>query len=180
MAVETLRPNAAGDTTDIQAQYPVSTFHYDKVDEAVSDGDTTYVYIYSDDAWSKYDLYNLPSHSIGSGTINSIKIYCVCKEWGVAYCRIKLKTGGAEYDNGSDLALTSSWVSYSNQWNTNPKTSSAWTWTDIDALQIGVYLKGEAATAGYCTQVYVEVDYTEALPQFGNSMVSKLIAAGIL
>ena len=34
---------------------------------------------------------------------------------------------------------TISWVTYSQQWNTRPSDSKAWTWADIDALQIGYF-----------------------------------------
>ena len=39
-----LRPNLTGDETSIGNQYPASTYHWDKVDEATTDEDTTYVY----------------------------------------------------------------------------------------------------------------------------------------
>lgn len=43
MAEETLRPNAPGDETGLNRQFPVSTFHWDKVDEVVADDFSTYV-----------------------------------------------------------------------------------------------------------------------------------------
>jgi len=73
--VETLRPNAAGDETNITYQYPNSTYHWDKVDEASADDGTTELHEYG----SSYlrDLYNLPASS-GSGTINKITVYVRC------------------------------------------------------------------------------------------------------
>jgi len=44
---------------------------------------------------------------------------------------------------------------------TNPDTDSAWTWDEIDDLEIGVDLKtDDSGDNVYCTQVYVEVSYT--------------------
>jgi hypothetical protein len=74
--------------------------------------------------------------------------------------RVVIKTNGTEY-RGSDQTVTASYVDYSYQWSTNPNTSSAWTWTEIDALQAGVELRDAAAGKHTrCTQVYVEVSYT--------------------
>ena len=75
-ATETLRPNAAGDETSITFQYPASTEHWDKVDEAVADDASTSVR--EEGTNYKRDLYNLPAHSAGSGTINKITVYVRC------------------------------------------------------------------------------------------------------
>src|SRR4030042_3619019 len=40
---ETLRPNAAGDETSLGYQSPEAGYHWDKVDEAVADEDSTHV-----------------------------------------------------------------------------------------------------------------------------------------
>ncbi|GAI32827.1 unnamed protein product [marine sediment metagenome] len=81
-----------------------------------------------------------------------------------------------------------SWDTYSQQWPTKPAPpgTDAWTWDDIDALQIGVSLKAPiyAAYQAMCTQVYVEVDYTPAAPPgLGNksaNMAAKMVGAGLL
>lgn len=163
MTTETLRPNAAGDLTGIHNQYPATGSHWDKVDEAVADEDATYVdtggYITED-----IDLYNLPAHSTGCGVINHIKVYVRCRHYGVGgggYAEVRIKTNGA-VKYGSQNALTNSWTTYSHQWDTNPVTAAPWTWDEIDALQIGVKLTDNYGNDEVrCTQVYVEIDYTE-------------------
>jgi len=160
---EILRPNAAGDITNIKYQDPTSGMHWEKVDDVTPDGDSTNIWQYQGSANTNYDLFNLPSPS-ASGTINFIKVYAHCKESFSGSAKIKIKTGGTEYDNGSSLALTSSWTNYSHQWDTNPATGLAWTWDDIDNLQIGVALGGASYNISYCTQVYVAVEYLEAPP----------------
>jgi len=128
------------------------------VDETPADDATSYVSVYNDD---KYDLYNLPAHSVGSGVINSITVYQRSRESGAngQSCSV-IKTGGTVYYGGWD-ALTTSYQDFSEVWATNPKTGVAWTWDDIDALQIGVRLD-EISGSVYviCTQVYVVIDYT--------------------
>ena len=161
---ETLRPSAAGDETNISSQEPDSGAHWEKVDEAIADGDSTYVYTDSN-VWRE-DLYNIADHSTGASDINYVKVYMECRADASptqtsAY--VHIKTNGTEY-NGSEETVTTSYATYSYQWNTNPQTTAAWTWDEIDALQIGVGLM--QPTSGQntnCTQVYVEVNYEAPL-----------------
>ena len=71
--------------------------------------------------------------------------------------RIKtaIKTNGSLYE-GPDTNLTSTYANYSSTYVTNPNTSSTWTWSEIDAIEIGVTIKKE----GRCTQVWLEIYYT--------------------
>ncbi|MFC1903267.1 hypothetical protein ACFLW9_00050 [Chloroflexota bacterium] len=81
---------------------------------------------------------------------------------GNVYARAVIKTNST-VDTGSEESTTSySFVTQSHQWTNNPGTGSPWTWAEIDALQIGIELKTDSATdTAVCTQVYVEVNYTE-------------------
>jgi hypothetical protein len=159
MATETLRPNAAGDETNIALQYPTSGEHWDKVDEETADDDSTYVRDYPVDYVR--DLYNLPAHSVGSGTINSITIYFRIRAYsGTGYAKPSQKSGGTVTD-GTEQTCTTSYETKSQTYTTNPATGAAYTWDEIDALQIGVCVKQTSSTSRtYCTQVYVEIDYT--------------------
>ena len=164
---EILRPNDYGDEQQISTQYPDSGPHYDKVDDTgTGDGDATY--LWETDASYHRDLYNLPAPS-GSGTINFIKIsFRVCQEGG-AYAKPSLKTNLTPVD-GTEISPAGAWTTYSEQWNTNPVTEAAWTWDEIDALQIGISLKG----ASGCTQLYVEVDYTPPAPAWLNCWAKRV------
>lgn len=163
MSTLILRPNDTGDEENI-ANYYGDTPNYKCVDEAVSDEDTTY--IYSTTTAYQRDLYNLPNHTSETGDINYVKVYFRIKTsvYGhLAYAKPALKTGGTAVDGTQVTRNYATYSTYSQTWYINPVTSSAWTWADIDGLQIGVSLK---ATSGYysiCTQVYVEVDYTLTL-----------------
>lgn len=136
---ETLRPNGAGSETAITTQYPASTEHWDKVDEETPDDGTTYVSAGSAFVWQR-DLYALPDHT-GSGTINSVTVYARLKDDAGSRStgKISIRTNGTTYDT-SAYALTTSWANFSNVWTTNPNTSSAWTWDEIDALEAGISL----------------------------------------
>ena len=168
MAEITLRPNAAGDLTTIQYQYPSSTSHYDKVDEASADDATTYV-SESDSNGEGQDLYNLPASGI-TGIISGIVVYV--RTFGYLYGpspppqhRILIKTHSTQYDD-SWVKDQYNWITYSKSYATNPYTSAAWTIAEIDALQIGVGLLGywasgpTRATRTDCTQCYVTITYT--------------------
>jgi len=162
--IETLRPNAAGDETNL---YPNDTINWQMVDEAVADDDATTVECTAYPGWQR-DLYNIQDHSVGNGTINSVTVYARCKTdaSGVdGKIAIKSGTGGGAPNtiDESDITLTTSWADYSHTWATNPATASAWTWDEIDNLQIGINLESTGDPKFFkakCTQIYVEVDYT--------------------
>jgi len=165
MTTLTLRPDGAGDETNIQTQYPDSGFHWDKVDEVVADDASSFLYngaIFGDGSW-KRDLYNLPA-SGGVGTITGITVYVRCYTitgaGQAAALKVVMKTGGTVYEGDAE-DITNSWEDYSKEWTTNLQTSSAWTWSDIDSLQIGASTTWIAG-AGQVTQVYVVVTYTDA------------------
>ncbi|GAJ14181.1 unnamed protein product, partial [marine sediment metagenome] len=136
--VETLRPNAPGDETAIALQFPDSTFHWDKVDEASPDDASTYVYGNPLFDFQR-DLYALPASS-GSGVINKITVHFRGKEdaatLGVIRASIKSDSTVTDGDTHG-FASGRDWESFSQEWATNPADDEAWEWADIDALQIG-------------------------------------------
>jgi len=163
-ATVTLRPDSAGDKAELTADPAVA--NYLNVDEEVADDGTTQNY-YTSTGFNKEDLYNLEDTG-ASGVINSVKVYSrVYTAAGGAGSagssgNTLIKVDGTEYD-GDLVGGAWSWVTLSTTYTTNPDTSLAWTWDEIDSLQAGVHLEGggETANTGILTQVYVEVDYTE-------------------
>jgi len=155
---EILRPNGAGDETNIPSRTGDST-NWECVDDVVADEQVTLIYCALTDPY-KRDLYALPAHSEGSGTINSITIYFRVLGWPtVTHYKPVLKsdstvTEGTEIDK-NDFT----WETFSQTWTTNPADSAAWEWADIDALQIGIAIDANGGQND-CTQVYVEVNYT--------------------
>lgn len=161
-AAETLRPDAAGDETNITYQTPASGAHWDKVDEAVAD-DTDRVWESENDTWRR-DLYNLPSLAATAGIINKITVYARAVRLSLTetYTNLKIaiKTGGVAYES-AEIATTSSYAVYSKEWTTNPNTGVPWTIADINALQIGIALFSETPSynATRVSQLYVEITF---------------------
>ena len=71
MAIETLRPNAAGDLTQC-SQEPDEGSNYDKVCEVTPDDNATYVFAEED---TLTDLYNLQNSGVGAGEITNVRVY---------------------------------------------------------------------------------------------------------
>lgn len=167
MTTETLRPNAAGDLTQCTPFGAVN--NWDCVDETPSDEDTTHVGHDGLDGVSRHDLYNLPATSIPAGsTINSVMVYnrsCTII-LGKGSGRTKIKTNGVVYD-GETYAPPTSYGDFSTVYANNPQSGVAWTIEEINALQIGVRCVPVLYLGEYmsilCTQVYVVIDYTEAV-----------------
>ncbi len=155
MPIETLRPNAVGDEEGISQATSPSGRHWEDVDEVIADDTLTNV-VNTTTVWER-DLYNIPAHTTGSDQINFVKIYLRCWRYltGDVAGRPALKSNGVVTD-GTTIVLPSAPTTYSEQWSTNPSTGVPWEWSEIDALQIGISLM-----KGFCTQVYVEVDYAE-------------------
>jgi len=162
MNIEILRPNAVGDEENIAGQEPSDGLsHYLKVDDVTPDEATTYLEPASPAGTWQRDLYNV--EDLGpAGIINFVKVYGRARTYAAspdrATLKLAIKTGGTAYES-AEILLTNSYTTYSNQWTTNPKTGGAWTWSDIDSLQIGENLCRPGGTQStYFTQVYVEVN----------------------
>ncbi len=188
MLIETLRPDAQGDECNIPREAGAACpNHYQNVDEEVSDEYTTRVFSETDVDYDR-DLYNVENHSVGSGTINFIKVYAHVGTNTTPdqnSLKICMKTGGTAYE-GPEITIVNGWLLCSKQWDTNPQAERAWSWEDIDALQIGVSVRsakpGPPQYDTHVSQVYVEVDYTPPQKEgFGAAdRMVMLIKAGVL
>lgn len=173
MATETLRPNGVGDETNHSPFPGTGEDNYEDVDEAVEDGATTQVR-QNGTPWVR-DLYETEDSS-GSNTIYGITVYAVCwytltgdvSDQTALKIAIKSGTGAgapdtvAEGDEENLPKNAPARIEFSYEWTTNPATAAAWTWDEIDALQIGVAMR-EPNSGGTgrsrCTQVYCIVSY---------------------
>jgi hypothetical protein len=150
-----LVPNGAGDATGL-SPFPGAP-NWGNVDEyPAPDDDTSY------NDGDGYDLYALTDHTTETEPITQIEVFFRSRvSGGINQNHYpKIKTGGTEY-SGSNKS-TGAWSTGSTVWAVNPKTTVAWTWADIDALQAGAYVTGAGANDGRLTQVYVVVSYTVA------------------
>ncbi len=154
---ETLRPNAAGDLTEISQQNPDSGYHWEKVDEATPD-DADFV----QEAYTEVthtDLYNLPPTTFTMSPLLRVTIHVRVRGsagYPSSYFKIAIKTNGTVYVGGLTYPTTS-FADYSWPWYTNLVTGLPWTVADINALQIGILMQIVTQTYAQCSQVYVEV-----------------------
>jgi hypothetical protein len=151
-----LRPNAAGDEQSINFSPGWAA-----VADVVPDEDASYVQ--TDNPWYERDLYNITDHTTESGVINSVTIYYRISgslgNAGNGFGKPSQKSGGIVTDGTQQSAVD--WTTLSQTYTTNPATGAAYTWSEIDALQVGVSLiQNDVSDTTSCTQVYVVVDYT--------------------
>lgn len=169
MSTLILRPNS--DDTQYQNPAMAGGTNYALIDEATKD-EADYTYLAATaEGNAQLDLYGFPDHSSESGTINSVTVKAYLKYILTGTCtnnatfNPSVKISSTTYASG-EQNLTSSTALYSYAWTTNPATSSAWTWSEIDALLAGDYIKNgwvdkSNRRTPYKYQLWVEVDYTE-------------------
>jgi hypothetical protein len=163
MATLIIRPDGDGATHNLTCSS--GSTHYALVDEAVAD-DADYVSytLPGGSSGSDVDYYSFPNPSL-SGVINSVKIYARAQRTGAgngAYIYLYIKDATTE-SGVTQADLTASWASYTATYTTKP-SGGAWTWSAISAMQarlgLGVAQGIGGTYVAYCSQLYVEVDYT--------------------
>lgn len=168
MAVETLRPNAVGDSAQFLRTPGTGEANWQDVDEASPDDDTTYVYR-SNLVLTLIDLYNIADPTFAdSVTISNVTVYWRCNRYSLNYKNgyYGIKSGGTEYWSGV-ITFGSSWTDYYTVYTTDPKTGGAWTKAAITALQVGIKIISGTSQGMKATQIYVEIDYTAVPPRHG-------------
>jgi hypothetical protein len=132
----------------------------------ISDDDDT-SYVFTDQNYWSFDLYQMSDVVNPKGTINSITV-CIRARATVTPDQTNVKTflkinGNNEY--GTKLTSTTTYADYSSTYSTVPGTSRAWTWDDVNTLQAGVGLEKPVAddatpAESRCTRVWIEIDAT--------------------
>lgn len=149
---EVLRPNGPGASAQLAA-LPGTLSGFACVDEPAADGDLSRVES-AVSAW-RQDTYAVANHSTGSGTVDSVRVRMRVRESG-GRARTVIRSGGSDF-YGAEVSPGAVYATYGHTYTLNPATGLAWTWGDIDALEIGVSL----ADGARCTRVWLEVYYTE-------------------
>lgn len=127
-------PDSAGDS----AQWtPSAGANYAAVDEPQIDDDTTYVETAS--AGQK-DLYNYGSLGETVSGIKGVQVTTTARVTDATplslYPRVK---SGATEQSGSQITVgNSSYVSFSQLWDSDPNTGAAWSQANLEAAQFGV------------------------------------------
>ena len=150
-----LRPNGVGAETGLYCNPSAGEANWQDVDEDPPDVNT-YVGMLGG---SSRDLYALQDHTTETGTINWIKVWA--RVLGSGWNVIKVSGYAARDGNSGGGA---GYTNFNTQYSTNPDAGGAWTWAQLDALQGGVGLAGGKYDESRCTQVFIEVDYTETPP----------------
>ena len=155
---EILRPTGAGDETNLQTVTGAAT-HWEAVDDTGTGDDATTTVGHNTDNVYARDLYATGNSSIGAGTINAVTIY-IKHEGVLGYSRVVLKTTSV-YERGNvGSSADDTWEYSKFTYKTNPNSGNAWTWAEVDAMQIGVGNFRAPTEQGRITQVYAEIDYT--------------------
>ncbi len=158
MSTVTLRPNGQGSETAVQAP-GVKATHWQMVDEDPHDGSATFIHVTIQSSQWWRDLYTIPNTE-NVGAISKVEVFAVTSH-AISAMHNSLRTHDTSYDSLDDNGL-GPWTLWSWEWTTNPFTGEAWTWDEINALEIGVQLRGslQASPLSDCTQVYAEVTFT--------------------
>jgi hypothetical protein len=131
--VETLYPDGAGDLTEMT---PSAGNNFQCVDEATQNADTDFV---SNAASSKRDCYTFQNRSV-VGTPRVVQVTTMVKlTSGTPTFKNFLRIGGANHDGTITHTATSAYKAYVECWNVNPATGLAWTDSDINSLQAGIF-----------------------------------------
>lgn len=197
---EILRPNGAGDLTNVPGQSPGSTYHWDKVDEASADDYTTIVYSGADSS-GQYDYYALADTALTTETVNSIDVMSrdIVTDGGGngGYAQAGVRLSAT--DTLGTQRTSAAWVSYTDSALSRPGGGS-WSVSDLNGLQAAIQLKSGSYYDGkgwnyytsYLTQIYITVNYStggEPVPEyslvlapfaFGLPKIIRSIQQGIL
>jgi len=144
----------------IQLSCAGATYNWDCVDDVTPDEDTTFVHTDST-SWQR-DLYELSDVSFVD-TINSVTVWIRCRSTDSSYpvyVRTYIQTYNTEYV-GTSYSAPISHTNYSTTYTVNPYTKQPWTLSEVNSLRAGVGIQCSSSKYyGYCTQVYVAIDYT--------------------
>lgn len=136
--------------------------NYTMIDEAVEN--SYYVFWQSPGGVNSgnFDLYEMQNHTSETGVINSVTIKARASAVYTGLIKLGFKIGSNVYTS-TNTSLTPHIATYSATWTTNPATSAAWTWSEIDNIICLLYLSAYNLVypaISKCTQYYIEVDYT--------------------
>ncbi len=174
MATLTLRPSAAGDLSGLYV-FPADGIHWNKVDEATPDEDTTYVHRYGGGTGTDEDNYTLDNLA-GAAAIANVQVAARVRKIaqftglaGTTLIGLGVRIGGVSYYANSATS-NESYFYLTRNYALNPDTGVAWVQADINSLQSCLRLAFTnlagamgGLTSARCTQLYIVVTYTPAI-----------------
>lgn len=134
MATEILRPTAAGDLTDAGYTAFGAATHWDCMDEAVADDDTTRL-TSSGSGGTKEDCYNITNTALTTETITSVDVLIRSERTGGGgSAQAGVRLSGTD-SLGASHAVTGAYVDYIDTGLARPGGGS-WAVSDLNALQV--------------------------------------------
>lgn len=102
--------------------------------------------------------------SITPVSITRVSVFGRCRSGaGTPAVRFYLTIGGTRFF-GSNHTLSTSWANFQTDWTTDPSTTAAWTESGVETgiQEFGIESVSGSADGSGCTQIYIEVEFTEA------------------
>lgn len=131
--VDSLLPDGAGNYTNM-TRSDTDQYNYMLVDDQVPDDDGTYVYSDTEGTKDTYTANDTAADEPIAGVISSI--VARKEDAGAKFVRPVVRIGGVDY-NGDSSGLIETYTGHTHVWDESPATSSAWTATEIDGMEIG-------------------------------------------
>ncbi len=148
-------------TGDITNEWiPGSGSGYTEVDEQKPDETNTYIGTSKDGG---KDVYEIKPSDLGK--IEKITVYGrFITDFPESRFKLLLynkDTNEYNFSESINLRKRGKWETISFVWEKNPFTNQEWTNEDLDKIGVGIYADYcQYGTAVFCTQVYVEIEYT--------------------
>ncbi len=155
--VDTLRPVGNGTLNDCGVSGCAATWQC--VDDVPDDDDGTYVES-NGTGWTT-DLYETANPVDTGCTIDRVTVIVSARRFVKdAYVKTQLRTNGMTFD-GTEQVLGDAYQAFDTVYDLNPSTGTAWTWSDIFSLEIGVALRSTRSThPARCTAVWITIEYS--------------------
>jgi len=120
------------------------TPNYKCVDDAYNSLTPDETYVFMDGVSTVSEVYEIENHGTLTGTINYVKGCCRAKsdQYPPAYnfdykVILSEDSGCGNFAASRIMPLSTGFTTFENAWSENPFTSAAWTWDEIDVLQVG-------------------------------------------
>lgn len=153
---ETLRPNGAGDETNIANVTGGPATHW----QAVGDNNTTTLVRTTNTSYER-DFYQV-ADSTNFAQINNITVCFTISDAGSSNgvnATPWFKISGIAYNGTEQSDNSGSWVTKSQIFSTSPATNTTWTWSEVNSMQLGISIKGFSGTYGQCADVWIIINF---------------------
>jgi hypothetical protein len=136
MTVATLYPNGAGSSTQLN---PSAGANWQNVDDAATDGDTSYNY---SSAVGVKDLYGLSDTGPEVSAVFALSVLAVARKdtAGARTARTLIKSGAVEVEGG-DITLLDAYATSATSHDLDPDGDVEWTKAALDALEAGILVE---------------------------------------